>query len=76
MLKIGYKRSEYDCCVYSHVFNDGTIILLMLYVDDMLIACRDMSKINELKRLLGREFDMKDIGVAKKILRIDRKSVV
>jgi hypothetical protein len=73
MLKIGYKRSEYDCCVYSHVFNDGTIILLMLYVDDMLIACRDMSKINELKRLLGREFDMKDLGVAKKILGMEIK---
>ncbi|TXG57384.1 hypothetical protein EZV62_018697 [Acer yangbiense] len=73
MLKIGYKRSEYDCCVYSHVFNNGTIILLMLYVDDMLIAFRDMSKIDELKGLLGGEFDMKDLGVAKKILRMEIK---
>ncbi|TXG72378.1 hypothetical protein EZV62_000957 [Acer yangbiense] len=73
MLKIGYKRSEYDRCVYSHVFDDGTTILLMLYVDDMFIACRDMSKINELKRLLGREFDMKDLGVVKKILKMEIK---
>ncbi|CAL9020950.1 unnamed protein product [Prunus brigantina] len=38
MLQIGYRRSESDCCVYSHVFKDGKIILLLLYVDDMLIT--------------------------------------
>ena len=45
----------------------------MLYVDDMLIACRDMSKIKELKRMLSREFDMKDFGAAKKILGLEIK---
>ncbi|BFG24559.1 hypothetical protein CerSpe_108330 [Prunus speciosa] len=48
MLRIGYRRCESDCCVYSHVFKDGKIILLLLYVDDMLIACQDMSKVQEL----------------------------
>jgi len=37
----------------------------MLYVDGMLIACRNMLKINELKRMLSREFDMKDLDAAK-----------
>ena len=40
----------------------------MLYVDDILIACRDMSKIKDLKRMLSKEFDIKDLDVAKKIL--------
>ena len=31
-------------------------------------ACRDISKIKELKRTLSREFDMKDFGAAKKII--------
>ncbi|BFG26329.1 hypothetical protein CerSpe_126030 [Prunus speciosa] len=68
MMKIGYRRCESDCCVYTHAFKDGNFILLLLYVDDMLIACKDMSKIQELKTLLGREFDMKDLGSTQKIL--------
>ncbi|CAL2225289.1 unnamed protein product [Prunus armeniaca] len=68
MLQIGYRRCESDCCVYSHVFKDRTIILLLLYVDDMLIACQDMSKVQELKSLLEKEFDMKDLGPVQKIL--------
>ena len=73
MLKIGYTRCLYDCCVYYHVFEDGEFILLLLYVDDMLIACREMSKIQELKKKLGAEFDMKDLGAAQKILGIEIK---
>ncbi|KAH0992661.1 hypothetical protein GBA52_004144 [Prunus armeniaca] len=57
-----------DCYVYTRAFKDGDIILLLLYVDDMLIAYKDMSKILKLKTLLGMEFDMKDLGSAQKIL--------
>ena len=73
MLQIGYKRGEYDCCVYSHIFDNGNMIILMLYVDDMLIACGDISKINELKGMLSSEFYMKDLGAAKKILGMEIK---
>lgn len=45
MMKIGYRMCEFDCCVYTRAFKDGHIILLLLYVDDMLIGCQDMSKI-------------------------------
>ena len=64
MLKIGYTRCQYDCCVYYHVFEDGKVILLLLYVDDMLIACKDVLKIQKLKEKLGAEFDMKDLETA------------
>ncbi|TXG72666.1 hypothetical protein EZV62_001245 [Acer yangbiense] len=39
-------------------------------IDEHVGICK---KINELKRLLGREFDMKAIGVAKKILGMEIK---
>src|SRR3954470_4236100 len=45
----------------------------MLYVDDMLIACQDASKIDELKRMLSSVFDMKNLGTAKKILGMEIK---
>ena len=37
----------------------------------MLISSKSMSEINKLKTLLSREFDMKDLGVAKKIFMIE-----
>ena len=78
MLRIGYQRCEYDCCVYVKYLDDGSPLLLLLYVDDMLIAGKNIDDIVELKALLGKEFDMKDLGAAKKILgmeiRRDRSS--
>lgn len=44
------------------------MIYLLLYVDDMLIACRNMSEINILKAELNKIFEMKDLCPAKKIL--------
>jgi hypothetical protein len=38
MIKIGYMRCEYDCCVYVKSLDDGSFIFLLLYVDDILIA--------------------------------------
>ena len=43
-------------------------IYVLLYVDDMLVACKDRKKIDKLKMLLNSEFEMKDLGYAKKIL--------
>jgi hypothetical protein len=41
---------------------------MLLYVDDMLIAAKSIVKVNKLKILLSREFDMKDLGAIQKIL--------
>ena len=68
MIRIGYKRCEYDCCVYVKSLDDGSSIFMLLYVDDMLIATKSMSEVNKLKILLSKEFDMKDLGATKKIL--------
>ena len=46
----------------------NSMIYLLLYVDDMLIASNNITEINILRKLLSNEFDMKDLGVAKKIL--------
>jgi len=65
MIRQGYCRSQYDDCIY---FQNGSFIYLLLYVDDMLIASRDKSLIQKLKTQLSNEFDMKELGAAKKIL--------
>ncbi|GKC16338.1 putative RNA-directed DNA polymerase, partial [Tanacetum coccineum] len=40
-------------------------IILLLYVDDMLVAGSDMAEIKKLKRQLSKEFKKKDLGPAK-----------
>ena len=64
---MAFKRSEYDRCVYIQ-FVDGSSIYLLLYVDDMLIAAKNMKEITTLKSQLSSEFEMNDVGAAKKIL--------
>ena len=67
MLSQGFKRSDYDSCVYLKVARDSNIYLL-LYVDDMLIAAKSKTEIDKLKKQLSNEFEMKDLGAAKKML--------
>uniref|UniRef100_A0A8R7RAQ8 Reverse transcriptase Ty1/copia-type domain-containing protein n=1 Tax=Triticum urartu TaxID=4572 RepID=A0A8R7RAQ8_TRIUA len=66
MIAHGFKRSAYDSCVYIK-FVDGSTIYLLLYVDDMLIAAKGKKEITT-KAQLSSEFEMKDLGAAKKIL--------
>ncbi|GKA37408.1 retrovirus-related pol polyprotein from transposon TNT 1-94, partial [Tanacetum coccineum] len=61
-------RNNYDSCVYFKEFAPGMYIYLLLYVDDMLIACKSKSEIEYTKGLLRKEFDMKELGPARKIL--------
>lgn len=63
-----YTRSQFDHCVYFRKLQDGTFIYLLLYVDDMLIAFKSKVEVAKLKTLLNSEFEMKDLGEAKKIL--------
>ena len=49
MISNSYRRSDYDNYVYHKELFDGSFIYLLFYVDDMLIVCNNMSKINKLK---------------------------
>ncbi|GJV45254.1 retrovirus-related pol polyprotein from transposon TNT 1-94 [Tanacetum coccineum] len=68
MISNGFSHSSYDSCVYFKEFAPGMYIYLLLYVDDMLIACKSKSEIEYTKGLLRKEFDMKELGPARKIL--------
>lgn len=49
MLGHGYSRSMYDSCVYFRKLNNGSFVYLLLYVDDMLIAAKELTEIHTLK---------------------------
>jgi hypothetical protein len=67
MIANGFKMSLYDSCVYIKSFY-GSPIYLLLYVDNMLIAAKSKIDITNLKTQLSSEFEMKDLGAAKKII--------
>ena len=50
------------------VFIIGSLMMVLLYIDDMLIAAKDISKVDKLKVQLKQEFKIKDLGAAEKIL--------
>ena len=68
MLKHGFSKSNYDYCVYIQKHHEGDYIYLFLYVDSMHVTSRSNVEIDRLKSQLGKEFEMKDMGAAKKIL--------
>jgi len=79
MINIEFTRLQADYCCYSKWFENSYIILL-LYVDDMLVAGSSMKEIVNLKAKLAKEFSMKNLGPTKKILGMrinsERKEVV
>ncbi|KAL2631883.1 hypothetical protein R1flu_016569 [Riccia fluitans] len=66
----GFTRSVEDPCVYLKrvSYEIFGLIILVLYVDDMLIAAKDKSEVEKVKAQLSAKFSMKDLGPAKRIL--------
>ena len=67
MNKTGFKRCEANHYCYVEFF-DNSYIILLLYVDDMLIAGSSIEETNNSKKQLSKQFAMKDLGTAKQIL--------
>ena len=66
-----FLRSKEDPCVYMKNVKTTQAVFLLLYVDDMLIASGDKQEIRNIKESLSKEFEMKDLGKASRILRMD-----
>ncbi|GKD27591.1 retrotransposon protein, putative, ty1-copia subclass [Tanacetum coccineum] len=54
--------------IYMRSYAPGEYIYLLLYVEDMLIACKSKAEIGFTKYLLKKEFDIKELEEAKNIL--------
>jgi hypothetical protein len=68
MTEQGYSRCHSDHCVYFKRLENGSYIILLFYVDNMIFVGSNMQDINVLKKKLANSFAMKDLVVAKKLL--------
>ena len=65
---LGFKRSKFDTCLYFKGVNKSPVLYVLLYVDDILLISKSVDAIHDIKKNLQKHFDMKDLGIAKKIL--------
>ncbi|KAL2337802.1 hypothetical protein Fmac_012248 [Flemingia macrophylla] len=63
----GLSSNHYTYYTYYNRFNEKDFIIL-LCVDDMLVVGPNKDRIQELKTQLARDFDIKDLGLANKII--------
>ena len=68
MSEQGYSKCYFDHYVYFKRLDNERYIIVLLYVDDVLVAGYNMEDINVLKRKVDKSFAMKDLGDAKQIL--------
>ena len=57
-----------DHCIYFYSYDDGSFCIILLYIDDMMVAGNNKNRISNLKIQLAEEFEMKDLGVVNQIL--------
>ena len=70
--EINFKQSTSDPCVFIQQVDDHTIVMLV-WVDDIIIASSSMELMNQFKRKLNQRFHMKDLGEISSFLGIQFK---
>ena len=58
--EMGFVQSTSDPCIYIDA--GGDIFFIGVYVDDIILASRDLGRIRKVKESLSRKFDIKDMG--------------
>ena len=57
----GFIQTPSDPCIY--VSTKGDMLIIPVYVDDILLASKDVDRINDIKTSISRCFDVKDMGL-------------
>ncbi|RVW44023.1 Retrovirus-related Pol polyprotein from transposon TNT 1-94 [Vitis vinifera] len=70
LITFGFKENLVDQCIYLKI-SGSKICIIVLYVDDMLLASNNMGMILETKQFLSKNFDMKDLGEASYVIGIE-----
>jgi len=66
----GFDNIDPDACLYL-LMDDGEIIIVLVYVDDLLLVASSLAAIYKIKDTLHKRFEMKDLGEAKVILGLE-----
>ena len=67
----GFEKSQNDACLYKK--GENFPIIVLIWVDDIVIAAKEGSLMTETKNLLKERFKMKDLGAISFFLGIQFK---
>ena len=70
IIDLSFLQSKSDYSVFTRV-NKGSIIILLIYMDDILIASNDVNAINIFKQFLDNTFKLKELGTLKYFLGLE-----
>ncbi|CAB0037925.1 unnamed protein product [Trichogramma brassicae] len=59
--KLGLEKDLHEPCLFTWR-KEGKVALLVLYVDDIILASNCKSRLNEIKDTLCKAFEMKNLG--------------
>lgn len=59
---MGFNQSSSDACLYMKDLGRGEWIYLLIYVDDIIMACRLQEEIDKVQRELGQHFRITALG--------------
>ena len=67
LIEMGFSMSSAEPCLFTRYLN-GILVLILVYVDDLLIACSDESQVLAIKAIMKEIFKMTDMGIIKRFL--------
>ena len=70
ILSYGFVENTIDTCIYMKV-TGSQFVILVLYVDDILLAANDKGMLRDVKAFLSKNFEMKDMGEASYVIGIE-----
>ena len=74
LISEGFTQNQADPCLFYHMMNEnGSLVVIAVYVDDLIIAADRDEDIEATKKMLTHRFRMKDLGELSFILGIGVK---
>ena len=58
--ELNFIQSNSDPCIYTNIYNNE-LFILAVYVDDIILACKSINRINEFKGMLMTRYKMTDL---------------
>ncbi|RVX15531.1 Retrovirus-related Pol polyprotein from transposon RE1 [Vitis vinifera] len=78
--QLGYKQGQADHTLFVKKSHARKMAILIVYVDDIILSGNDMEELQNLKKYLSEEFEVKDLGNLKYFLGMEvarsRKGII
>ena len=74
LLAYGFQQSKADYTLFTKHCDNGDFLVILIYVDDMILAATNEAAMTTLKQYLHSKFHMKDLGVLSYFLGLEISS--